>query len=167
MTTVNRAEALIDLGAIESNVRTLMRKAGKPALAVVKADAYGHGLVPVANSALKAGATWLGTALLEEALLLRNSGISAPTLSWLTPIHEDFETALIHDIDLAIPSLDHLSAVMKAATITKKVPRIHLEVDTGMSRGGALSDWNALLHATSDLVKSNRVEVIEIGRAHV
>ena len=73
MTKVNRAEALIDLGAIESNVRTLMRKAGKPALAVVKADAYGHGLVPVAKSALKAGATWLGTALLEEALLLRTS----------------------------------------------------------------------------------------------
>ena len=162
MSSVNRAEALIDLGAIERNVAHLISQSGKPALAVVKADAYGHGLVPVAKSALKAGATWLGTALLEEALLLRKSGISAPTLSWLTPIHEDFESALIHDIDIAIPSLDHLAAIMQAASITKKVPRIHLEVDTGMSRGGALSDWKALLHATSDLVKSKKVEVIGI-----
>ena len=65
---MNRAEALIDLSAIEFNVKKLIADSGKPALAVVKADAYGHGLVPVAERALEAGATWLGVALLEEAL---------------------------------------------------------------------------------------------------
>ena len=140
MTTVNRAEALIDLGAIESNVQTLMGKAGKPALAVVKADAYGHGLVPVAKSAVKAGATWLGTALLEEAIALRDAGINAPIIAWLTPIHEDFQSALEKQIDIAIPSIDHLSALMKAAEKSGNRARIHLEVDTGMSRGGARSE---------------------------
>ena len=162
MTKVNRAEALIDLGAIESNVRTLMGKAGKPALAVVKADAYGHGLVPVATSALKAGATWLGTALLEEAIALRDAGIKAPIIAWLTPIHEDFQSALEKQIDIAIPSIDHLSALMKAAEKSGKRARIHLEVDTGMSRGGALREWPALLHAVSDLVKLRKIEVIGI-----
>ena len=162
MTKVNRAEALIDLGAIESNVRTLMRKTGKPALAVVKADAYGHGLVPVAKSAVKAGATWLGTALLEEAIALRDAGIKAPIIAWLTPIHEDFQSALEKQIDIAIPSIDHLSALMKAAEKSGKRARIHLEVDTGMSRGGALREWPALLHAVSDLVKLRKIEVIGI-----
>ncbi|NDE72146.1 MAG: alanine racemase, partial [Actinobacteria bacterium] len=64
---MNRSEALIDLQAIESNVKKIIKSSGKPALAVVKADAYGHGLIPVAKSALNAGASWLGTALLEEA----------------------------------------------------------------------------------------------------
>jgi alanine racemase len=67
MTVENRAEVIIDLAAIEANVKYLMAKSGKPALAVVKADAYGHGLVPVAKRALEAGATWLGVALLESS----------------------------------------------------------------------------------------------------
>ena len=71
MSTQNRAEAVIDLNAIEANIKLLMATSGKPALAVVKADAYGHGLVPVAKRALKAGATWLGVALMEEAIMLR------------------------------------------------------------------------------------------------
>jgi alanine racemase len=162
MTKINRAEALIDLSAIESNVATLMSRAGKPALAVVKADAYGHGLIPVARSALKAGATWLGTALLEEAIALRDAGITAPIIAWLTPIHEDFQAALHSKIDIAIPSIDHLAAVMSAAEQTKIIPRIHLEVDTGMSRGGALGDWRALLHATSDLLTMKKVDVVGI-----
>ena len=158
----NRAEALIDLSAIEANVSMIIAKTGKPALAVVKADAYGHGLVPVAKSALKAGATWLGVALLEEALALRNAGITAPIIAWLTPIHEDFDAALKAEIDIAVPSIDHLSAVMVAAERTKKIPRIHLEVDTGMSRGGALHEWRALLHATSDLLSMKKIDVIGI-----
>ena len=63
--TFRRAEVIVDLGAIASNVRALKEKAGVPLLAVVKADAYGHGLVPVARVAIDAGAQWLGVALLE------------------------------------------------------------------------------------------------------
>lgn len=72
---MSRAEALIDLSALESNVRHLISISNAKGLAVVKADAYGHGLLPVAQRAVSAGASWLGTALLEESLKLRNGGI--------------------------------------------------------------------------------------------
>ncbi len=159
---MNRAEAIIDLAALESNVRRLLSGSKAKGLAVVKADAYGHGLIPIAERAVKAGASWVGTALLEEAIKVREGGIKVPIISWLTPIHDDFEAALQNQIDLAIPSIEHLTAVMKAAEKTTIKPRLHLEVDTGMTRGGALGEWKALLHATSDLLKSNRVSVIGI-----
>ena len=159
---MNRAEAIIDLAALESNVRRLLSGSKAKGLAVVKADAYGHGLIPIAERAVKAGASWVGTALLEEAIKVREGGIKVPIISWLTPIHDDFEAALQNQIDLAAPSIEHLTAVMKAAEKTKIKPRLHLEVDTGMTRGGALGEWKALLHATSDLLKSNRVSVIGI-----
>ena len=159
---MNRAEAIIDLAALESNVRRLLSGSKAKGLAVVKADAYGHGLIPIAERAVKAGASWVGTALLEEAIKVREGGIKVPIISWLTPIHDDFEAALQNQIDLAIPSIEHLTAVMKAVEKTKVKPRLHLEVDTGMTRGGALGEWKALLHATNDLVKSNRVSVIGI-----
>jgi alanine racemase len=161
-TTMNRAEAIVNLDAIEANIKKIISSSGKPLLAVVKADAYGHGLIPVAKRALQAGASWLGTALLEEAIALRQSGIQAPILAWLTPIHDDFENALRSKIDIAVPSIEHLSIMVAAAERTGDIPRIHLEVDTGMSRGGALGEWRALLHATADLVKLNRIKVVGI-----
>ncbi|MEY3347261.1 MAG: hypothetical protein RIR40_986 [Actinomycetota bacterium] len=159
---MNRAEAIIDLAALESNVRRLLSGSKAKGLAVVKADAYGHGLIPIAERAVKAGASWVGTALLEEAIKVREGGIKVPIISWLTPIHDDFEGALRNQIDLAVPSIEHLTAVIKAAEKTEIKPRLHLEVDTGMTRGGALGEWKALLHATSELLKSNRVSVIGI-----
>lgn len=162
MNTHNRAEAVIDLNAIEANIKALMANSGKPALAVVKADAYGHGLVPVARRALEAGATWLGVALLEEALMLRESGVSAPILAWLTPVTDDFSLALDKQIDIGIPSVGHLKAVTEAATLTKKIARIHLEVDTGMSRGGALSEWNELIENALTAEKNGQVKIIGI-----
>lgn len=159
---MNRAEALIDLGALAANVKWLLSKTKAAGLAVVKADAYGHGLIPVSERALDAGAKWLGTALLEEALAIRAAGITAPTIAWLTPIYDDFESALLNQIDLAIPSVKHLDAIAVAAGKTGKVPRIHLEVDTGMSRGGALSEWRQLLKVASELEKRNAVKIIGI-----
>ena len=151
----NRAEALVDLSAIKSNVATLKAKAGVNLLAVVKADAYGHGLVPVAKAALEAGADWLGVALLEEAIALRSAGISAPILAWLVPPGSDFQSAVDHDIDIAVASLktlDEVSAVKGA-----KRPRVHLEVDTGMTRGGFLDEWNKI-----DALHLNGVEIVGI-----
>ncbi|MFM7490954.1 MAG: alanine racemase, partial [Actinomycetota bacterium] len=114
MTTHHRAEALVDLSAIQANIKMLMTKSGKAALAVVKADAYGHGLVPVARAALEGGATWLGVALLEEAVALRVNGISSPIIAWLTPVTDNFAEAIQADIDIAIPSREHLQAVLAA-----------------------------------------------------
>lgn len=158
----NRAEAIIDLSAIEENIKHLIAHNGRPALAVVKADAYGHGLIPVAQRAIAAGASWLGVALLEEAIALRESGITAPVLAWLTPISDDFDAALKNNIDLGVPSLAHLEIVKDAAANTKVVARVHLEVDTGMTRGGALYEWDELVVAARKAEQAGLIKVVGV-----
>lgn len=137
-----RAEALVDLSAIKANVKLLKEKAGVDLLAVVKADAYGHGLVPVAKAALDAGATMLGVALLEEAITLRDEGITAPILAWLLQPGSDFKSAIDRDIDIAAGSIAALKEIQAAST--DKKARVHLELDTGMTRGGFLGEWSQL-----------------------
>lgn len=140
-----RAQAEVDLGAIASNLAYLQQHAGVPVMAVVKADAYGHGLVPVARTAVEAGAQWLGVALLEEALALRSSGISVPILSWLVPPGSDYSSAIHADIDLAVPSVAIYNEILSAGRNARRRPRIHIEVDTGMTRGGFLDEWELFL----------------------
>ena len=137
-----RAEAIVDLSAIKHNVALLKEKAGTDLLAVVKADAYGHGLVPVAKAALDGGASMLGVALLEEAITLRQEGITAPILAWLVQPGSDYATAIDLGIELAVASKKALHEIQEA-TRGKKA-RVHLELDTGMSRGGFLSEWDQL-----------------------
>jgi alanine racemase len=149
----NRAEARIDLTAIAANVKKLKAASGTDLMAVVKADAYGHGLVPVAKSAISAGASWLGVALVEEAHTLRAAGITAPILAWLVPPGSNYAAAIDADIDLAVPSLDIFNEIVA----TGKKARIHIEVDTGMTRGGFLEEWTEFLK--SDF---NKVEVVGI-----
>jgi alanine racemase len=143
----DRAEFLIDLSALASNVSKIKKQCGVDLMAVVKADAYGHGLVRVASAALKGGATWLGVALLEEAITLRENGIDAPILAWLVSPGSDFESALIKNIDLGVSSIKGLQEVTAAAVKTGEKARIHIEVDTGMTRGGFLDEWQELLKA--------------------
>lgn len=142
MTTINRAEARIDLDRITANVAYLKNIAGVDLMAVVKADAYGHGLVPVARAALAGGATSLGVALLEEAITLRDAGITAPILAWLVPPGSDYKSAVDHDIELAASSIIALEEI--GAVTSHNRPRVHLEVDTGMTRGGFLSEWGKI-----------------------
>src|SRR5512142_3208093 len=108
-------------------------------MAVVKADGYGHGIVPGARAALAGGATWLGTATIDEALVLRRAGIDVRTLAWLwTPGEPDtVRAALEADIDLSISSLWQLAIVVSAARESGRVARVHLKIDTGLSRNGA------------------------------
>jgi len=142
MSTFNRAEAIIDLERITENVRHLRTHAGVDLMAVVKADAYGHGLIPVARAALAGGATSLGVALLEEAITLREAGITAPILAWLVPPGSDYKSAVDHSIELAASSIIALEEI--GAVKSANRARVHLEVDTGMSRGGFLSEWGKL-----------------------
>ena len=142
MSTNNRAEAIIDLDRITANVKHLKALAGVDLMAVVKADAYGHGLVPVAHAALAGGANSLGVALLEEAITLREAGITAPILAWLVPPGSDYKMAIDHDIELAASSIIALEEI--GAVKSTKRARVHLEVDTGMTRGGFLSEWGKL-----------------------
>lgn len=137
-----RAEAIVDLSAIKHNVALLKEKSGTNLLAVVKADAYGHGLVPVAKAAIDAGASMLGVALLEEAITLRESGITEPILAWLVQPGSDFKSAIENNIDVAAASIKALHEIQAASR--EKKARVHLELDTGMTRGGFLSEWSQL-----------------------
>jgi alanine racemase len=139
---MNRAEVRIDLARITENVKHLKNLSGTNVMAVVKADAYGHGLVDVARAAVDGGASALGVALLEEAITLRKAGITSPILAWLVPPGSDFKSAVDNDIDLAASSIIALEQI--GSVTSKNRPRIHLEVDTGMTRGGFLSEWGKL-----------------------
>ena len=134
-------EVLIDLGALRSNVKLVKQLAKVPVLAVVKGNAYGHGLVPCAKAAIEAGADYLGVALLEEAIILREAGVTGPILAWLLPPGENYQKAVELNIELGVSSLavfDQINAIPGA--------RIHLEVESGMGRGGFLSEWPELLN---------------------
>jgi alanine racemase len=159
---MSRASAEINLSAIKQNFKLIKSRTTADVLAVVKADAYGHGLIPVSKALEEAGADWFGTALLEEAINLRKAGILKPIISWLTPLGEDFKSAIDLDIDLGIPSIDLLNEVIKAATLTGKTARIHLEIDTGMSRGGVLSEWDQLIKSVLAGVNLKQLKVIGI-----
>jgi alanine racemase len=159
---MSRASAEINLSAITQNFKLIKSRTTADVLAVVKADAYGHGLIPVSKALEEAGADWFGTALLEEAINLRKAGILKPIISWLTPLGEDFKSAIDLDIDLGIPSIDLLDEVIKAASLTGKAARIHLEIDTGMSRGGVLSEWDQLIKSVLVGVNLKQLKVIGI-----
>lgn len=154
------AEAVVDLARIAHNVETIASATDAVVMAVVKADAYGHGAVPVARTALRNGATWLGVTSCEEALRLRSAGITAPILSWLYPHDVDFSAAIAADIDLSAASIDHLTHIARAAADVGRHAMVHLKVDTGLSRGGALpADWPDLVALARRLERQGMVQV--------
>ena len=154
-----RAE--IDLGAIEHNARVLARAArGARVMAVVKADAYGHGAVPVSLAALRGGADALGVTTIAEAVQLRAAGIDAEILAWLFGVGDDVGAALGADVDLAIPSPGHLDTVLDAARRTGRRARVTPKIDTGLARSGiTLDEWPALLDR---LVAASDERLIEV-----
>lgn len=141
-----RACAEIDLDAYAANVRTLKALVAPAALmCVVKADAYGHGAIEIARAARAAGADWLGVAFVDEALALRTVGDSGPLLAWLLDEHDDLDAAVAADIDLSVATAAQLQRVIAAYRALGRRPRVHIELDTGLSRGGAAPDtWLAL-----------------------
>ena len=155
----NRTQAEVDLSAIVANIHRLQEQTGVGVMAVVKADAYGHGLLPIARAAVTAGASWLGVALLEEALALRSAEISIPILAWLVPPGSHYASAIAGDIDLAVPSIAIFQEICAASRDLNKPARIHIEVDTGMTRGGFLSEWEPFLQ----LLSASKGEVVVVG----
>ncbi|MFD1722714.1 alanine racemase [Amnibacterium endophyticum] len=151
----------LDPAAVAHNVRVLRRTAGVPVLAAVKADGFGCGAEAVARAALGAGATWLGTTTLAEAVALRRAGLAARTLAWLHPVDADWETALRLRIDVAVPSADHLAALAAAARRLGVRAAAHLHVDTGMARDGAsVPEWRRLVRAAAGA--RDAVEVVGV-----
>jgi alanine racemase len=136
-TTTAAAKAVVDLGAVDHNVRLLRQHAGAAdVMAVVKADGYGHGATRVARAAIAAGAAELGVATIDEALALRRDGIAAPVLCWLHPPGADFAAALEADVQLGVSSTRQLAEVLDAAHRTGRTAAVTVKVDTGLNRNG-------------------------------
>jgi alanine racemase len=161
---MDRFGAYVDLDAIRGNVDTLSRDAGDASvMAVVKADGYGHGLLPSARAALDGGAGWLGVAFIEEALALRAAGLSAPVLAWLIAPGEDLGPALAADIDISVSATWALDAVAAAAASTGRPARVHLKVDTGLGRAGATeADWPQLTESAAKLEAEGSIAVVGV-----
>ena len=160
-----RTEARIDLSAIRDNVAVLAGRAagGAQVMAVVKADGYGHGLVPSARAAVAGGAGWLGVAFLEEALAVRAAGIDTPLLAWLIAPGEDVAPAVAAGVDLGVYAADQLPVMVAAAQAAGRTARLHLKADTGLSRGGATpADWPALCEAAAKAQAGGEVEVVGV-----
>ncbi len=164
------AEIVVDLAAIRHNVRVLREvvstgstDAPCEVMVVVKADAYGHGMLPCARAAREAGATWLGVALLDEALALRGSGDEGRILSWLAVPGENYVQAIKHDIDVTAYSLEELEEIRAASRAAGQVARVQLKVDTGLSRGGCpLPLWQSLAVAARAAEEASEIRVTGI-----
>ncbi len=158
------AAAVIDLHAVAANVAALRRCAPGPQLmAVVKADGYGHGMVPVARAALAGGADLLGVAHLREALDLRAAGIDAPVLAWLTVPGDAYADAVEAGVDIGVSGVGALTEVAAASRATGRTARVHLKADTGLSRNGCPpGEWDELVSAAARLVAEGAVEPVGV-----
>lgn len=139
------AWAEINLNAVAHNLNELRRVTGSGAkvMAVVKANAYGHGAVEVSKTALDNGADYLGVALLNEAQELRAAGIKAPILILGYTHPEQVPDAVMEDITLTVYNIEGAKAISDAAVALGKKGKIHVKVDTGMGRLGFLTDIDA------------------------
>lgn len=141
------AHLQIDLTAIRHNLAEVRRMVGPDVaiIAVVKADAYGHGAVPVSRAALEAGARMLAVALLEEGLQLREAGLMAPILVMGAMLPEQAEDLVAANLTPAVMNRELAAALSRAAVAADRTASCHLKVDTGMSRLGARDDELAAL----------------------
>ena len=163
------SSAAVDLAAIRHNLGVLRAAApGALQLATVKANAYGHGLLPVARAALNGGADWLGVAQLAEAFTLRHgldeAGVAradAPILAWISTSSSDFAAAIEADIDLSVSWTWVLADICAAARQVGRPARVHVKIDTGMSRAGStLADLPALASALRMAADDGLVDVV-------
>lgn len=156
-----RAEVVVDLDAIAANTAVLRDRVARPLMAVVKADGYGHGLLPAARAVLAGGADSLGVTVLDEALALRAGGVTAPVLSWLHNPGTDFAPALEQDVQVSANAVWGVDEVVAAAQATGRTAQLHLFVDTGLSREGAtMADWPAVVAAAARAQADGLVDVV-------
>jgi alanine racemase len=143
------AEARVDLAAISHNVGLLREHAdGAGLMAVVKADGYGHGIIPAARAAIAGGASWLGVATLDEAMTVRRAGLDVPLMCWLYAPGERFDDVIAAGVDLSATSVGQVAEITQAAARAGRPARLHLKADTGLSRSGATpAEWPPLVDA--------------------
>ena len=158
----------IDLNNVAHNLdtmRKLVNSSGTQVkvMGVVKADAYGHGMLQVARKIEAEGVDYLGVADLEEAQTLRSAGITSRILAWLHDPQDDFVSAIKHEIDVAVSSQEQLLRVKKAAALVGTPAQIHIKVDTGLSRNGVtIDELEDLLTETKAAVAEGLVQTVGI-----
>ncbi len=152
--------ATINLDAISHNVKTIRALIGERKLiAVIKADAYGHGAAAIAQTVLDAGADALGFVHVREALALRATGITAPLMAWLHTPATDFVQAVEVNIILGASGWD-LEAIANAAMQAGKFARVHLKIDTGLGRNGCTpADWPAFTARAKEFEDAGLISV--------
>lgn len=133
-----RADVYLD--RVMANVRAVcdLIGPGVALLAVIKADGYGHGAIPVAQAALAAGAAWLGVACVDEGVALRQAGVTAPILVMGHAAPDELRAAVAHDLTLTLGTAAQSAALLAAAHHAGNQVRVHLKIDTGMGRFGIL-----------------------------
>ncbi|MEV8212089.1 alanine racemase [Leifsonia sp. NPDC077715] len=151
--------AVVDLAAVRHNVAHLTKLiAPATTMLAVKADAYGHGLLPIAEAGLEAGATSLAVLEIPAGLVLRHAGVTVPILAWLHGQDTDWRAGIEADIELGISAAWQLEAIAAAGADRPAI--VHLKVDTGLSRNGATrEEWPGLVQYALELERQGLVRI--------
>jgi alanine racemase len=150
----------VDLEVIASNYKTLKSLTDAKVMAIVKADAFGHGIIEVSKKLESIGVGMLATADLEEAQEIRAAGIKSPILAWLHGSETEFSAAIKNDIQIGLSTVAGLEAVAASARQVSGSAKVHLKVDTGLGRNGAaLSDWPSVVAKAVELNDEGLVEL--------
>jgi len=148
---------MVDLDAIRNNVRYILERSKVQVMAIVKANAYGHGAVPVAQAALEAGATWCGVARANEALELRQAGLDCPVLILGYTPEARYEEMIQNRVSMTVWDIEQVMHISVVASQINQEAKLHLNVDTGMSRLGV--DPDAAIGLLREIAGFPKVEV--------
>ncbi|MBS1724270.1 MAG: alanine racemase [Armatimonadetes bacterium] len=153
----------IDLPSLAHNLQVVRTRIDDPGVAVAlvtKADAYGHGLVPISRYALRNGADWAAVATVQEGIALRDAGVDAPIMA-LSPILDiEAEQAVFYDLDVLTENVETAYAMDAASQAVGKTARVHLKVDTGLHRFGA--DWRSSVALAKRLKEFSHINLCGI-----
>jgi len=151
-------KAIIDVKCIKHNINFLRKKSKTDIMPVLKADAYGHGLIEIARILRKLNVKYIGVATIGEAILLRKSGDKGRILSWLYDVDgPEFKDSLKLNLDIAIFDEKLIPKIEKMIPTGKKV-KVTMFVDTGINRAGI--PYNKSLQAFKDVAKCNKFEIV-------
>lgn len=153
----------VDLGAIAANYQKLKSLTSAQVIAVVKADAFGHGIIEVSKKLESINVDMLATADIDEALEIRSAGIKAPLLAWLHGSTSDFESALENDVQLGVSNVFELEKIATAAKQTGRKAKLHFKIDTGLGRNGSsVEKWPELITRAVELENQNLIELTAV-----
>lgn len=153
----------VDLDAITHNVASMRERVGRPLMAVVKANGYGHGMLPIAAAAQRGGADALGVATIDEAVALRDGGATGRIVCWLHAPRADYAAAIARDIEVASSAIWALEEIEVAVRASGTPAKVHLKIDTGLARSGATADeWTELVSRAATAQRDELIDVVGV-----